>query len=97
MHVKIIRGNVTFPSDLNPSNYDIFRGFGGFVNKIHVKRQDAEKDNFLKIHVNRLLIGIWNRFFLSISDHKDMTHVYYDHPNHSNFNEKMFLGNMLIN
>ena len=37
MHVKIICGIVTFPSDLNPSNIcDIFRGFGGYVNNIHV-------------------------------------------------------------
>ena len=37
MHVKIIRGIVRIPSDLNPSNIcDIFRGFGSYVNNIHV-------------------------------------------------------------
>ena len=48
MHVKIISGIVTLPSDLNSSNIcDIFLGFGGYV-KQHVKPQDAEKDNFFK-------------------------------------------------
>ena len=60
MHVKIIRGIVTFPSDLNPSNIcDIFCGFGGSANNIHVWNVKIPKRTIsVKIHVNRVRIGI---------------------------------------
>ena len=56
-----------------------------------------EKDNFLKTSMQIEYASAHEiDFFLSISDHKHVKYLRYDHPNHSNLYEKMFLCNMRV-